>query len=427
MPNRRTMLHTLAAVAGGALHGAAQARGARSAAPGVPPAAGTVDWNWLAGQYDLAPGTINLENAYYGIMARPVLDDFKRNIDYLNRHNSMHMRRDFDRQGGEAIREAVAHHAGIDTSTVELTRGATESLQNLIANYRLLKTGDAVMYGNLDYGSMQSAMNDLAARHGATVSLVTIPEPATRQRVIDTYEQALRRQPRTRLLLLTHVSHRTGLAIPVREIVRMARQRNVDVIVDIAQSWGQLDFKIPDLEADFVGTNLHKWVGAPLGTGFLYIRPERLQDIGIQLGNGNHPASDIRSRVASGTVDAAAFMTIPAALRFHAQVPLAERSARLRMLRDHWVHRLHDDPAVEILTPEEAGSYGAVTSLRLRGRTSFEANIELARRLADEHGIFTVARDGPVGGSCIRVTPSYFTSTGQLDRLVTAVRALTRP
>lgn len=207
----------------------------------------------------------------------------------------------------------------------------------------------------------------------------------------------------------------------MREIVRMDRQRDVDVIVDIAQSRGQLDLRIPDLETDFVGVNLNKWVGAPLGTGFLYIRLSRLQDIGIQLGSREHPGSDILSRVASGTVDAAAFMIIPAALRFHAQVPLAERSVRLRILRDHWVHQQRDHAAVEVVTPDEAGSYGTVTSLRLRGRTSFEANVELVGRLADEHGIFTVARDGPLGGSCIRITPSYFTTAGQLDRPVAAV------
>ena len=128
----------------------------------------------------------------------------------------------------------------------------------------------------------------------------------------------------------------------------------------------------------------------------------------------------------SGTVDAAAFMTIPAALRFHGQVSLAERSARLRRLRDHWVQQLLPAREVEILTPEEQGSSGAVTSFRLRGKTSFEANVELARRLAEEFGIFTVARDGPVGGSCIRVTPSYFTTTAQLDKLVAAIGVLAR-
>ena len=234
------MLHTLAV--GGAAQLVPMAHGAGQAGDASPVPTG---WDGLARHYDLSADIVNLENAYYGIMARPVMDEFKRNIEYLNRHNSVYMRRDFDRPGGEAIRALLAQHAGVQTSELAVTRGATESLQNLIGNYRPLKAGDAVMYGNLDYGSMQYAMDALAQQRGASVVKVTIPEPATAQRVIDTYEGALRSHPRTRLLLLTHVSHRTGLVIPVREIVRMARQRNVDVIVDIAQSWGQLASGFP--------------------------------------------------------------------------------------------------------------------------------------------------------------------------------------
>ena len=117
-------------------------------------------------------------------------------------------------------------------------------------------------------------------------------------------------------------------------------------------------------------------------------------------------------------------MTIPAALKYHGQIPIAERSARLRELRDYWVRRVLDVPGVQILTPEEPGMYGAVTSFRLRGKTSFEDNVALAKRLMDEHGIVTVARSGPVGGACIRVTPAFFTRTSDLDRLVAAIRVL---
>lgn len=117
-------------------------------------------------------------------------------------------------------------------------------------------------------------------------------------------------------------------------------------------------------------------------------------------------------------------MTIPAALQFHAQIPLAERGARLRALRDSWVGRVRDVPGVQVLTPDEAGMAGAVTSFRLHGRTTFDANVDLARRLFDDYGIFTVARDGPVGGSCVRVTPALFTPPGDLDRLVDAIREL---
>ncbi|USX29420.1 aminotransferase class V-fold PLP-dependent enzyme [Oxalobacteraceae bacterium OTU3CINTB1] len=415
--NRR---HWLRDVAGLALGGVGLAAAPRGAA--ATEASGK--WESLAAHYDVAPDFINLENAYYGIMPTPVADDFKRNIDTLNRQNSRYLRSQFDRDGIEAIRASLAAHAGVATGEIAITRGASESLQNLIANYRPLKAGDTVMVGNLDYDTMIDAMNDLARRRGANVATVRIPEPATRHVVIDTYEQALRQHPRTRLLLLTHISHRTGLVIPVAEIVALAKRRNVDVIVDIAQSWGQLDFRIPDLGADFVGANLHKWIGAPLGLGFLYIRESRLQDIDIQLGNSSYPATDIRARVHSGTVNAASVMTIPAALKYHGQIPLAERSARLRELRDYWVRRVLDVPGVQILTPEEPGMYGAVTSFRLRGKTSFEDNVALAKRLMDEHGIFTVARSGPVGGACIRVTPAFFTRTSDLDRLVAAIRVL---
>ena len=382
------------------------------------------DWQGLAASYEAAPDFVNLENAYFGIMPLPVMEDFKRNIDYLNRHNSPFLRREFDRDGIEAIRKTLAQHTGVGLNEIALTRGATESLQNLIANYLPLKAGEGVMYGNLDYDTVTDAMNDLARRRGATVARVEVPEPASRQNVIDAYERALRLHPQTRLLLLTHISHRTGLVIPVAEITRIARARNVDVVVDVAQSWGQLDFKIPDLGADFVGANLHKWIAAPLGLGFLYIRENRLQDIGVQLGASMFPADDVRARVNAGTVNMAAVMTIPAALKFHGRIPLAERAARLRGLRDYWVSRVLDLPQVQVLTPEEPGMYGAVTSFRLRGRTSFDSNVALARTLSDDYGIFTVARIGPAGGSCIRVTPSFFTTHADLDKLVAAVRKL---
>ena len=202
------------------------------------------------------------------------------------------------------------------------------------------------------------------------------------------------------------------------------RARGVDVVADIAHSLGQLDFRIPDLGVDFVGASLHKWIGAPLGLGFLYIRDGRLQDIDIDCGNTEYPPTDIRARVNAGTLNVAAVMTIPKALSFHARIPLAARAAHLRSLRDYWVEKVRGMPQVEVLTPDDAGMAGALTSFRLKGKTAFEDNVALARTLLDRYGVFTVAREGPVGGSCIRVTPSYFTTTAQLERLVAAIRAL---
>jgi selenocysteine lyase/cysteine desulfurase len=393
------------------------ATGASRAAP-----SSNADWEAIAQSYDIADDFVNLENAYYGIMARPVVEDFKRNIDYLNRYNSLHLRRQFDRAGMEQLRALLAVHAGVAPEELAITRGATESLQNLICNYKLLKRGDSIMYANLDYDAMQYAMNDLAQRNGAKVALVQIPDPVNRQGAIDVYEKAMRANPRTRLLLLTHINHRTGFVLPVAEIIKIAKARGIDVILDVAQSWGQLDYKLPDLGADFVGANLHKWVGAPLGTGFLYIRKARLADIGVERGDEDFAVTDIRSRVHSGTVNAAALMTIPAALKLHDEIGVANRGRRVRELRDYWVHQLRDHNGVQILTPDEAGSYGAVTSFRVKGHTSFEQNVAMTNRLMEQYRVFTVARKGPLGGACIRVTPGLFTKTSDLDKLVAAIR-----
>lgn len=380
-------------------------------------------WREIRSHYDVSGNFINLENAYYGIMTRAVADDFKRHIDRLNRDNSYFLRREFDRHGIEAIRTMLAPHLGVAIDEVALTRGATESLQNLISNYRLLKAGDTIMYGNLDYDSMQYAMADLAARRGATVAVVTTPEPVTRQGVLDVYEQALKAHPRTRLLLLTHISHRTGLVYPIAELVSMAKARGVDVIVDVAQSWGQLDYRLPDLQADFVGGNLHKWIGAPLGLGFLHIRKERMDAIGIHLGNADYAPTDIRARVLAGTVNAAALMTIPAALRQHEAMGTRHKGARLRHLRNHWVAQLRANSKVQILAPDDMS--GAVTSLRLAGKTSVEDNVALQQTLIDQYGIFTVPRKGPAGGACLRVTPALFTTTAELDKFTAAIGKIT--
>lgn len=383
-------------------------------------------WRQVAALYDVAPGYINLENGYYGVMSRPVAEAYKRNIDYLNANSSYFLRQQFDGDGVERIRARIALEIGAATEEVAITRGATEAMQNLITNYRLVKAGDTVMYGDLDYDATQYAMQELALRRGAATVMVRTPEPATRQAILDAYAQALERHPRTRLLLLTHISHRTGLQFPIAELCRMAKARQVDVIVDVAQSFGQMPLRVADLNADFVGFNLHKWVGAPLGVGLLYIRQERLADIGVHMADQDYPADDIRARVHSGTVSTANTMTVPLAFDIHAQLGAANKAARLRYLRNYWVARVRELANVAILTPDDPGMHGAMTSFRLAGRGSKEDNARLVRRLLAEHGVFTVARHGPLGGSCVRVTPALFTSTRELDRLVRGIQALSR-
>ncbi|XXY48504.1 aminotransferase class V-fold PLP-dependent enzyme [Sorangium sp. So ce269] len=399
-------------------------RSALIAAPtGADPAALARDerfWRGIAREYPVNPDFINLENGYYGNMPEPIYSEYMRNTQRLNELNSYLLRTTYKAEVDQ-IRERLAAVAGVLKEEIALTRGGTEALQSLIAGYRRLRPGDAVMYADVDYPSCQYAFNWLRDRRGVDVVPIAIPEPPTRQAVLDTYAWALREHPRVKLLLLSHMNNRTGLVVPVREVVAMAREAGVDVIVDAAHSWGQLDFDVGDLDADFAGFSLHKWINAPLGAGFLYIRESRIADVDPFLADELFPADDIRSRVHSGTLDVAPFLTLPVALDYHLALGAAVKEARLRYLRDRWASRVKQLGNVEVLTPDEPGMYGGITSFRIAGRTSEADNTAIADHLMETHRIFTVRRGGLAKGDCVRVTPALFTSADDVDRLASAL------
>ncbi|HSL71240.1 MAG TPA: aminotransferase class V-fold PLP-dependent enzyme, partial [Longimicrobiales bacterium] len=307
---------------------------------------------------------------------------------------------------------------------IAFTRGATEALQCLIGGYNRLKPGDAVMYADLDYPSMQYAMNWLAERRGVQVKRFTIPEPATRANVVDAYTAALEANPDVRLLLTTHVNNKTGLVTPIAEVTALARRRGADVIVDAAHSWGQLDVKASEIGADLIGFNLHKWIGAPVGAGVLYIKKGRLADVDRMMADQDAPADSILSRVHSGTAHFATFLTVPAALDFHLAVGPAFKAARVRYLRDRWVSAARDLPSIEVLTPDDPKMTAAITSFRVRGRTSGRETQQIVDELRDRHRIMTVRRTGIARGDCIRVTPALYNSATDVDRLIAALKQL---
>jgi selenocysteine lyase/cysteine desulfurase len=380
------------------------------------------DWERIAREYDATREVIQLEHGNWGMMARPVLAAYRTHVERVNRDTSYYARRTMVAEI-EVARAHMAEMLGVGLDEVAFTRNATEALKGLILQYNRLKPGDAVLYADLDYDAMQGSMESLAARRGVRVIKIALPEPATRQSLIDTYRAAFQANPAIRMVLLTHLSHRTGLVIPVAEIATMARERGTDCLVDAAHSVGQLDFKLPDLKADFIGINLHKWYGNPLGVGAIYIRRERIN--AVDPDPAEDPSStDIKTRVHTGTPDFAAQLTLPDALAFQAAIGPRRRAARLKALRDRWVSQVRDLPQVQVLTPEDPGMHGAITSFRLRGRTSHDDNVALAKALLDRYRIFTVHRDGLASGSCVRVTPALATRMSDVDALAAAIRSL---
>lgn len=378
-------------------------------------------WQRVAAHYRIGSGYTNLEAGFWGMMALPVLTTFHGHIDRVNRDSSYYARREFDRDLA-AAREQVARFVRAKPTEIAFTRGATEALQRLIIQYRPVGAGDAVIYADLDYNSMQLAMNALAEQRSARVVRLELPEPATREGILAEYSRVLE-TPRARLLLLTHLNNKTGLIIPVREIVAMARARSVDVIVDAAHSFGQCDISLADLGADFVGLNLHKWLGAPIGAGLMYIRENRLGDIALMLGDDG-PADRIDSRIHTGTANFATFLTVPAALDFHDSVGAPHKAARLRYLRDRWVRAVRGTRGIDILTPDASDLVAAISSFRLQGRGGKTENQALVKELLDRYGIFTVWRTGLARGDCVRVTPALYNTPADVDHLASALKEL---
>ena len=392
------------------------------AAPAASAATAGDYWEGIAREYDVTRAVIQLEHGNWGMMARPVLAAYRAHLERVNRDTSYYARRTMvpDLQAAQA---ALAAFMGVSVEEIAFTRNATEAMKALILQYNRLKPGDAVLYADLDYDSMQTSMESLARRRGVNVIMIALPEPATRQSLIDTYRTAFDANPNVKMVLLTHLSHRTGLVLPVAEIATMARERGIDAIVDAAHSVGQLDFRLPDLKSDFIGMNLHKWIGAPLGCGAIYVRRDRMSAIDPDPAE-NPKSRDILTKVHTGTPEYAAHLTVPAALAFQEKIGAARRAARLRALRDRWVSQVAGLPQVQIFTPEDPASHGAITSFRIRGRTSHEDNVALAKTLLDKHRIFTVHRDGLASGSCIRVTPALATRMSDCDALAAAIRSI---
>jgi selenocysteine lyase/cysteine desulfurase len=380
-------------------------------------------WQGVASHYRISRAVTNLDNGYWGVMAQQVLDAYQANIDRVNTDGVSYIRTAYVKDL-EAARARVAAALGADVSEVAFTRGATEAMQVLIGGYNRLKAGDAVMYADLDYPGMQYAMNWLTSRRGVRVARFVIPEPATGQNVLDAYAAALDINPDVRMMLVTHCSHKTGLVVPVAEIVALARARGVDVLVDAAHSWGQVELTVGSLGADFVGFTLQKWIAGPVGLGAVYIRNGRLAAIDPMMGDEDNPPDSVLSRVHSGTVNFAAALTAPAALDFHDSIGAGNKAARLRYLRDRWVAAVRGMRAVQILTPDDRDLAAGITSFRLNGGVTSDQNQRLIETLRDRYGLFTARRTGIARGDCVRVTPAVYNSAADVDRLAAAIKEL---
>lgn len=378
-------------------------------------------WARVARHYDSPAEPLNLEHGYWGKMALPVQQAYLEATQRVNRELSVYARRQFtaDLRAVEAL---VAGALGVAPDEIALTRNATESFQNLVRQYRGLGPGAAALFADADYPDFKPLIQWLKESAGVRVVRLDLPAVAGSAELLASYTAAMQSNPDLRLMLLTHTSNQHGLTLPVREITAEARRRGIDVICDCAQSWGLLDYTMPQLGVDWAVFNLHKWIGAPLGVGALYMKRGTLSKVAPYPGETDADDSRVGTRVHSGTVDFAAVLTVPPALAFHRAVGPAAKEQRLRYLHSLWSEPARAMPHIEVLGASDESSRSGMGAFRVRGETSVEAVKQLQIRLEQEFGIFTVMRDGLTSGACIRVTPQVFTPATAMARFVDALR-----
>jgi selenocysteine lyase/cysteine desulfurase len=314
----------------------------------------------------------------------------------------------------ENVRTRLAAYMGCDPEEMAITRNASESLEN--AQYGVdLKPGDEVLTTNQDYGRMLTTFRQRERRDGIVLKMISFPvPPPSMDDLYERFERAV--TPKTKVILVCHITNRTGQIFPIKRICDMAHARNIAVIVDGAHAVSHFPFKLSDFDCDFYGTSLHKWTYAPIGSGFLYVRKSRIASTWPLMAADKRQDTDIRKFEEIGTHPAANHNAISEALIFNENIGIDRKAERLRYLRDRWAHRLAENPKCQILHSADPAQSCGIGFLAFKGADP----LKMHDALWGKYGIVTayVPHEEYTG---LRITPNIYTTLGEVDRFADMV------
>lgn len=371
-------------------------------------------WKNVRALFKRPEGFINLENGYFSHQPLSTLTAHQKNEADINTRTSFFMRRE-QQPAIENARMALSGFLKCDAEELALLRNTTEAMNIVIMGFPW-KKGDEVVLGNQDYGSMNEAFQQAAKRFGIVLKYAQVPlRPRKDEDVIDAYTRLFTRK--TRMVHLTHLINLSGQVIPVAKIATEAKKRNITVAVDSAHAVAHLDFGIPDLNADFVGASLHKWLCNPLGSGFLWMKKEFIPKVWPLMGDTSQPSNNIRRFEHVGTRPIHTLQCIPEAIAFHNKIGSTIKEKRLRYMMQYWTRKVAGVPKIHLNIPwEDETRCGAIANVTVDG---FTPN-KLAETLFSKYRIFTVAIEHPAING-VRITPHLSNSLEDLDALVNAL------
>jgi isopenicillin-N epimerase len=373
-------------------------------------------WGSVQEGFTLDRTLINLNNGGVCPSPRVVHEALKRYLDISNQAPAYHMWQVLE-PGVETVRTRLAAEFGCDREELAITRNASEALQ--IAELGLdLKPGDEVLTTNQDYPRMLDTWQQRVRREGIALKEISFPVPPPSQAdLVRRFEDAI--GPRTRVIHFCHITNLTGQIFPVRDICRMARSRGIVTVVDGAHAFAHFPFTLADLECDYYGTSLHKWLLAPVGTGFLYVRRERIEAHWPLTPANESKKADIRKFEEIGTHPAAMHNAVAEALQFHHGIGGARKAARLRYLRERWARRFEHRAGARILTSFDPAQAGAIGLLSLDAVDPYALTTHLWNT---QRIIVTPIKHPEFQG--IRVTPNVYTTLDEIDTFTDAVEGV---
>jgi len=365
-------------------------------------------WREIQQAFTVDRTIINLNNGGVSPSPRVVQDAVKRYQDLSNEAPVYTMWRLLEPRI-ESVRRELAAEFGCDPEELAVTRNACEALET--CQFGLdLKRGDEVITTDQDYPRMITAWKQRERRDGIVVKYLPFPvPPPSLDDLYRRFEEAI--TPRTRVIMFCHITFTSGQIFPVRRLCRMARERGIETIVDGAHAFAHFPYRYSDLECDYYGTSLHKWLTAPHGTGFLFVRREKIGKVWPLMAAVEEETNDIRKFEQIGTHPAAPHNAIAEALVFHRAIGVERKAARLRYLRSLWEKRLGSHPRVKLLTsPDPAQSCG-LSLFSVEGRQA----IPLAEELFAKHRILVgpTVHKGQFQG--LRITPNVYTTLAEMD------------
>jgi len=419
--HRRTFLRTATGLAALKADSITRARAAAASIDSRKPEEAARDedfWREIQQAFTVDRNIINLNNGGVSPSPKVVQDAMRRELEFSNLAPAYTMWTVLEPEI-ESVRARLAASFGCDPEELAITRNASEALEIVQLGLNL-KPGDEVLSTDQDYPRMITTWQQRERRDGIKLNLISFPTPPpSMDDLFQRFERAI--TPRTRVVHFCHITNLTGQIFPVKKICQLARSRGIEAIVDGAHAYAQFPFQHDDLDCDYYGTSLHKWLLAPHGTGFLYVRKSKIENLWPLMAAPASMTGNIRKFEEIGTHPAANHNAIAEALTFHESIGAGRKAARLRYLRSLWSERLARFPNVTIRTSPDPDQSCGLVLVSVKGKKAPELADELWKR----HRILVVAivhKDF----EGLRVTPNIYTTTREIDIFATAMEKLIR-